>query len=126
MLLSPLGLVFGWGEIPQQRLRHVFALHDRRLCLLDSVLPIPNARQAVSRRSISSGTVLSLSALVTIEVRDNSTHARPASLDDLCAALWTHCCVRRVPMGDDQSSVDSCLLHWYFTSECDDSYDQIR
>jgi hypothetical protein len=54
--------------------------------LLDSVSHMDCRCQDPSRRSVSSGAVLSLSAVVAIEVRGAAVHSADAPLVDLCAA----------------------------------------
>jgi hypothetical protein len=50
----------------------------------------PSSLSSPSRRPVSPGTVLPLSALVPIEVRDASVHSSDAPLLDLASAVWAH------------------------------------
>jgi hypothetical protein len=79
--------------------------------LLDSVPQTGRPCQAPSRRSVSSGAVLALSARVAIEVRDGAVHSCDASLLDLRAAVWTDGCVGGIGSGDDQFSVGLRFSH---------------
>ena len=82
----------------------------------DSIAQWPKwSSRLCSRRSVSSGAVLSLSARVTAEVRDASVHSSDTPLLDLASAVWAHRFIRRIWPGNDQLPVDFCLFHRHFT-----------
>jgi hypothetical protein len=55
--------------------------------LLHSILQVGRPCQGPSRRSVSSGAVLALSASVAIEVRDASVHSCDAASGLRCSSL---------------------------------------
>jgi hypothetical protein len=52
----------------------------------------PSSLSSPSRRPVSPGTVLALSALVAIEVRDALVHPSALALADFSTAVWAQAC----------------------------------
>jgi hypothetical protein len=82
----------------------------------DYALMIRRCQQcrAASRRSVSSRTAFSLSALVPIEVRDVTVHPSQPPLMHLAAAVRAHCFIRCIRPSNDQLSICLCFSHRRF------------